>query len=65
MSMKIYQGRIQMTDIKNNFRLGMLAQNNFIEFNVGLLDQMWKAILGPGNGLSLADISMGWGRQML
>ena len=57
--MKIYQGRLEMTDIKTNIRLGMLAQRNLIDFNGWLLDQMRRAALGPGNEHRFAEVSVG------
>ena len=53
-----------MTDIKTNFRLGMLAQKNLIDFNGCLLDRMRKAALGLGNQLRFAEVSVGRGRQV-
>lgn len=58
-SMKIYKERLDMTDIKTKFRLGMLSQRNLFDFNGLLLDQMRKAALRPGNGLSFAKVSVG------
>ena len=54
-----------MTDIKTNFRLGMLAQRILIEFNGWLLDRMRKAALGLGNQHRFVEISVGRGRKML
>ena len=48
-----------MTDIKTNFRLGMLAQRNLFDFNGWLLDQMRKTTLGLGNQLRFAEVSVG------
>ena len=62
--MKIYQGRLEMTDINTNFRLGMFSQRNLIDFNGWLLDQMGKAALGLGNEYRFAKVSVERGRQV-
>jgi len=62
--MKIYQGRLEMTDIKTNFRIGILTQRNLIEFNGWLLDEMRKAALSLRNEHKFAEASMGKGRKV-
>jgi len=60
--MKICQGRLEMTDMNTNFRLGMFSQRNLIDFNRWLLDQMGKAALGLGNQHRFAEVFVGRGR---
>jgi len=47
-SKKIYQGKLEMTYIQNNFRLGMLAAKILIDFNGWVVGSDEEGSFGSG-----------------